>query len=368
MSVYHKRQSKLAGVLRTKGLRQFLVTSPVHVTYLTGFQGGDSYLWIEDDRRLLISDPRYQQQIEEECPGLELHIRSPKTPLLEAAAEVVGKGSRREVGIESQWLTVASWQRLDETLPDRTLVATQGVIEGLREVKDGTELEAIEASIQLAERAFLSMLHRLTPETTERQIAHGLEHTIRELGGQGCAFPTIVGVGPRAALPHGIPGKSPLSTGPFVLIDWGAIATGYCSDLTRLVVTGKPTKIWEKAYAAVLEAHQTAAASLRPGAVLETIDQKARKVLEKHGMEKRFTHGLGHGFGLQIHESPRIGSGQKGLLQEGMVVTIEPGVYFPQWGGIRIEDDYLITREGARRLTTLPQDWEALQIDWPSFR
>jgi Xaa-Pro aminopeptidase len=153
-----------------------------------------------------------------------------------------------------------------------------------------------------------------------------------------------------------------------VLIDWGAIATGYCSDLTRLVVTGKPTKIWEKAYAAVLEAHQTAAASLRPGAVLETIDQKARKVLEKHGMEKRFTHGLGHGFGLQIHESPRIGSGQKGLLQEGMVVTIEPGVYFPQWGGIRIEDDYLITREGARRLTTLPQDWEALQIDWPSFR
>lgn len=368
MSVYQKRQSRLAGVLRTEGLRQFLVTSPVHVTYLTGFQGGDSYLWIEDDRRLLISDPRYQQQIEEECPGLELHIRSPKTPLLEAAAEVVGKGSRREVGIESQWLTVASWQRLGEALPARTLVATQGLVEGLREVKDSTELEAIEASIHLAEHAFLSMLHRLTPETTERQIAHGLEHTIRELGGQGCAFSTIVGVGARAALPHGIPGKTPLSSSPFVLIDWGAIATGYCSDLTRLVVTGKPTKTWEKAYAAVLEAHRAAASSLRPGAPLEGIDQKARKVLEKHGLEKRFTHGLGHGFGLQIHESPRIGSGQKGLLQEGMVVTIEPGVYFPQWGGIRIEDDYLITREGARRLTTLPQDWEALQIDWPSFR
>ncbi|MFY7969267.1 MAG: M24 family metallopeptidase, partial [Pirellulaceae bacterium] len=133
------------------------------------------------------------------------------------------------------------------------------------------------------------------------------------LGGQGCAFSTIVGVGARAALPHGIPGKTPLSSSPFVLIDWGAIATGYCSDLTRLVVTGKPTKTWEKAYAAVLEAHRAAASSLRPGAPLDGIDQKARKVLEKHGLEKRFTHGLGHGFGVGIgHRQGQKGSGRAG--------------------------------------------------------
>lgn len=333
-----------------------LVTHPANVTYLTGFTGDSSHLLLMPRGEIMISDGRYAQQLAEECPELDTEIRRPGVEMLPMVANVVGAAKVHKLAIEAASMTVAFWAGLSKQLPQVEFVPTESLVEGLREVKDREEIAQIRAAIDLAERAFAVVRAGLRPDHTEKQIAHELEHQVRLFGGTGCSFTPIVGVGPRGALPHARLSNHRLEESDWVLIDWGARGELYVSDLTRILVTGRISPKLERVYGVVLKAQQAAIAAIRPGAVLKEIDAVARNVIADAGLGKYFTHGLGHGIGLEIHEGPRFAPNQEKKLKTGMVVTVEPGIYLPQWGGIRIEDDILVTRTGCEVLSHVAKE------------
>lgn len=364
---YSKRRDRLLRGLRSQGAKNLLITSPYNVSYLTGFTGEDSFLWITPKEVVLLSDARYEEQIQSEVKDVELLIRAPSTTIIDAAANALAVRDQAEIWVEAASTSVAQWERLGSQLPNKALASCSGAVERLREIKDAYELNAIQDSIRIAERAFKATTELLEPEMSEKQIADELEFAMRRLGAESAAFKIIVGVGERSALPHGRPSNKPLRDSSFVLIDWGAKKNGYLSDLTRIVLTdkppaNKPSAKLEKMYRAVLQAQMDAIAAIKPGVLMSQIDAVARKALEKAGLEKRFTHGLGHSFGLEIHESVRLGKGQERPLEAGMVVTVEPGVYIPGFGGVRIEDDVLVTDSGNQVLTSLAKQWDEVLV------
>ncbi|MFZ4080191.1 MAG: M24 family metallopeptidase [Pirellula sp.] len=359
---FQKRRDRALRALRAHGAKNLLVTSPYNVSYLTGFTGEDSFLWLTSKEVVLLSDGRYEEQIQSEVQGVDLVIRPPSTTIVDAAAEALDSRPDQTVWIESASTSVAQWERLKEQMPTKTLTSCAGVIERLREVKDAYELSLIQESIGIAQRAFKATSELLQGDMSEKQIADDLEFAMRRLGAESAAFKTIVGVGERSALPHGRPSTKRLSDSSFVLIDWGAKKNAYMSDLTRVVFTDKPPAKLEKMYRAVLAAQSAAIEAIGPGTIMGDIDRMARKALEHAGLEKRFTHGLGHSFGLEIHETVRLGKGQPRELEVGMVLTVEPGVYIPGLGGVRIEDDVLVTEDGYRVLTSLPKEWEEVSV------
>jgi Xaa-Pro aminopeptidase len=363
MPDYEGRRERFSKLLKKEPARSILITSPSNVTYLTGFSGDSSYLWIDGDSVRLISDARFEEQIAEECPGLDVAIRKSTVTVLSAAAKTIRSSKVSQFLVEGQSISKADFDQLAAANPKISVLSSSGLVESLRERKDQDELRAIQRAIHIAEQAFLAVRERLTPEMTEKQVADDLDYAIRCAGGTGSAFRTIVGVGPRAALPHGIPTQRKLCESPFVLIDWGAKEELYVSDLTRVLATSTLPSKFERIYHVVLAAQEAAIRAIRPGALMSEIDTAARSTIEQAGFGKRFTHGLGHGFGLQVHESIRLARGQDRKLESGMVVTIEPGIYIPGWGGVRIEDDCLVTGKGCRVLTTLPRELDANRVE-----
>ena len=357
---FERRRQKLVRHLKQNGVSSFLISHSPNVTYLTGFTGDSTYLWVHQGKFLLLSDPRYEEQIQNECPGLECFIRTPDTTLLEATAAQVAKAKCHELWVESHYMALFGYEILKSKLPSCSLHGSAGHVESLREIKDKEEIARIERAIEMAERSFQIVRAGLRADHSERDVAHQLENEIRALGGIGCSFPPIVGVGPRAALPHGTPTDVKIGSEPFVLIDWGAREGGYISDLTRVLVTSKIPPKFEKVYRLVLDANEAAIRAIRPGIAACEVDKAGRDVIEKGGFGKHFGHALGHGIGLQVHESPRMGLEQRRPLLPGMVVTVEPGIYIPGWGGVRIEDDVLVTKDGCRVLSTLPKDLESM--------
>jgi Xaa-Pro aminopeptidase len=328
------------------------------VTYLTGFTGDDSYLIVLEQGEVAVSDPRYTTQLEEECPGLEASIRPPGVGMIERVAEIARKAKISKLGVEGTSMTVALRDAIATALPKTELVATSELVEDLRIIKDQDEIAEIRRAIWYAERAFGILRASLRPERTEKEVADELENNIRLYGGKGCSFQSIVAVGARAALPHARPTDQKIGADDFVLVDWGANGGLYMSDLTRVLVTGKIPPKLERIYRVVLSAQEQAIAAIRPGMTCHEVDQVARGVITKAGFGKNFGHGLGHGIGLEIHEAPRLAAGQQRKLEPGMVVTVEPGIYLPGWGGVRIEDDILVTKTGCQVLTTLGKQWE----------
>jgi Xaa-Pro aminopeptidase len=356
MSRHEQRRDRVRRQLRALAADGILVTNFKNVTYLTGFSGDDSYLLITPHNDLLLTDPRYTQQMSEECPDLELAVRQPGTEIIALVERVVKAARLRHVAFESGSLTVANWARLTKDLDQVELIPTENVVEQLREIKDQEEVGEIREAIVLAERAFAVVRASLRPEQTEKELAYELENQIRRFGGAGCSFQPIVGVGPRGALPHATLSDHQVGESDFVLVDWGARGRLYMSDLTRVLVTGRISPKLERIYDVVLRAQAAGIAAIRPGAVLKDVDAAARKVIEDAGFGPRFGHGLGHGIGLEIHESPRFAANQDRQVKAGMVVTVEPGIYLPGWGGIRLEDDILVTRTGHEVLSRVPRE------------
>ena len=345
------------------GADAILITNFTNVTYLTGFTGDDSYLLVGADVEVMLSDPRYTQQLGEECPGLDLAIRRPSATIISLVESVVKKAHVMRLAVEAASMTLHMHDRIAAALPHVVLIPTSGLVEKQREIKDKEEVDEIREAIRLAEQAFGVIRAALRPEQTEREIAFELEHQIRRFGGAGCGFPPIVAVGARAALPHAVPTQQQVGAGDLLLIDWGATARLYCSDLTRILVTGRISPKLERIYGVVLRAQEQAIASIRPGVLMSEVDAIARGVIAKAGYGKQFGHGLGHGFGLEIHEAPRLAAQQDRPLKAGMVVTVEPGIYFPQWGGVRIEDDILVTRDGHEVLSSLPKELDRCVVN-----
>ncbi len=364
MDRYQRRRDQLRKLVQAQQADAMLVTNVRNVRYLTGFTGDDSFLVLTLAGDLLISDPRYEVQISEECTGLPTLIRKPSELIMEVTCRQLSRMQLDAVVVEARSLTVSAFDQLSQQARVGSLEKGTVQVETLREIKDEQEIATLRKAVAVAERVFTSVRAQLTSHQTEREVANEIDRQIRLLGGSGCSFSPIVAVGPRAALPHANPGDSQLGASPFVLIDWGATVDGYRSDLTRVLLTSKIPAKFAKVYETVLAAQTAAIAALRPGVMVSEVDQIARDVIARAGMGKRFNHGLGHGIGLDIHEAPRLGKSQDRPLAAGMVLTVEPGVYYPGWGGVRIEDDILITQDGCEVLSTLPRGLDDNRVEW----
>jgi Xaa-Pro aminopeptidase len=353
---FAERCLKVRRQIKQEGLDALLVTNVTNVTYLTGFTGDDSYLLVTRQGNVLISDQRYTTQLEEECRGLDLAIRAPGVKMGEFTVKAIQKAKISRLGIEGESMTVANRDALAANMPKTELIATGGWVEQLRVVKDKGEIDRVRKACDLARRTFDVVRAKLTGSMTELEVANELEYQARRFGAKGMSFESIVAVGPRAALPHARPTTRRIGESDFTLIDWGVNEGLYVSDLTRVLATDKISPKLRKLYGVVLKAQLAGIDAIRPGATCEEVDRAARAVIDKAGHGKAFGHGLGHGIGLEVHEAPRLAQGQDVQLRPGMIVTVEPGVYFPGWGGIRIEDDVLVTRTGHEVLTSVPKE------------
>lgn len=358
------RRNRLRKKLRLAKAEAFLVTNLKNVGYLTAFSGSSAWLLVTKTNDILLSDSRYRTQIEEECPDLDCEIRDATSSSLDTLTRACQSAGIRILHFESESITKSLFDQLESKLETVELVASANRVEELRAIKDKSEIKAIRKSIRVNQRTFEVIRSQLQPDQTEQQIAHNIEHQMRQFGASGCSFDPIVAAGPRSALPHAFPTEHRIDESPHLLIDWGAEVDQYASDLTRVLVTAKIPPKLRKIYDVVLEAQQRAITKIRPGASFKQVDNAARSVIEAAGYGKFFGHGLGHSFGLEIHESPYLSPISEGKLAAGMVVTVEPGIYLPGWGGIRIEDDILVTQNGREVLSDLPKQLDECVVHW----
>ena len=362
MSRHEKRRQKVFSLIKKQGADAMLVTDFTNVTYLTGFSGDDSYLLLRGEDSILLSDPRYTIQIDEECPGLSAAIRKPGVSLVDMLKRLLRKTKDTVIAVEASSMTLALRDSLLKEITGIELKPVSGVVEQLRLTKDKEEIEKTRVAVRQAENGFAVIRAALRGNQTEKQIAAELEYQMRLFGAKECAFPSIVAVGARAALPHATLSDRRVDSAELLLIDWGANESLYRSDLTRVLVTGRLSPKLEKIYRIVLEAQLAAIDAIQPGMACEDVDAVARTIIEKAGYGKYFGHGLGHGLGLHVHEGPRLAKGVKTPLKPGMIVTVEPGIYLPKWGGVRIEDDVLVTREGCEVLSSVPKELEDVVV------
>jgi Xaa-Pro aminopeptidase len=375
MNYLLQRRQTLVQTFKGHSIDGFLVTTPVNVSYLTGFTGEDSYYFGSAKQSVLISDTRFEAQIKEECTGIDASIRGHNRTTIEAAVEVLNKSGSKAIGVEANRITLGTLEKLKELSPKLTFVPIENAIEKQRVLKDPGEVERIRDAVRVAERAFRMFVATIREADTEKDMVDAIEGYVRRAGGRGTAFPPIVAVGERGALPHAPPTTKQLGEGSKVLIDWGADVIYKC-DLTRTLRSPfgtSPTRrnkyervglIFEEVYEVVLQAQNAALAAIRPGVLCKDVDAAARKVFASAKLKSNpavklaeyFTHGLGHGIGLEVHEAPRVRANSEDVLETGMVVTVEPGVYIPGWGGVRIEDDVLVTPSGSTLLTSLPRE------------
>ncbi len=365
-SPYAARLGRLRALVGESGASHLLVSNPKDVGYLTGFHGVDSYLILPaaaSQRPVIISDFRYQEELEPVKPLADVFIR--KGPMTDAVAEVAFSIGISRLATQAEHLTIDLRAAVAKHLGDNRLADTTGLVATLRVIKDDSEVALIVRAARVQEAALKAVLPKLKPGLTELEVAARIEFEMKSRGSSEPGFQTIVAAGATGALPHYRPQARTLAKGKSVLIDWGAVCGGYHTDMTRVFAFGKggwPPKIAE-IYRIVLDAQQMAAAALAPGKGTFAIDKIARDHITATGYGEFYGHGLGHGLGLDGHEDPRLTHMLvPSELRPGMVVTVEPGIYLPGIGGVRIEDDYLITDSGARKLTSMPKDmkWATL--------
>jgi len=336
-----------------------VVTHPANILYLTGFTGSAALLLVAQDRAVLFTDSRHTLQAREEVCGARVNIA--KHGLYRALGQAIRQIRRRgrvSLAYSPAQMTIAQKQLIDaETRGKARWVGAENVVERMRAVKDADELSRMRDAAELTSRVFVETLGFVRPGIRETELSAEIEFRMKRAGASGPSFETIVASGPRSAWPHARPTCKRLEKNELVVLDQGAILRAYCSDMTRTVFLGRSPKRVRQMYRAVLEAQQAAKDVIRPGVESETVDRAARKLLESRGFARYFTHSTGHGLGLEVHEVPRLGRGDRTPLEEGMVVTVEPGVYLDGLGGIRIEDDVVVTSSGAQDLTTASREF-----------
>ncbi|MGZ4279059.1 MAG: M24 family metallopeptidase [Solirubrobacteraceae bacterium] len=354
MSAPAERTERVIAQLAERDLGALLVTDLVNVRWLTGFTGSNGAAVVGPGGRLrFITDFRYlTQSAEQLAPEWE---RAIAVDLLVAIAGSLPEGKLR-LGFDDAHMSVKDHRRLSGLLREGVaLEAAGGLVEELRAVKDAAELDAIRAAARLADDALTEVLGRGLVGRTEREVALDLEFTMRRMGAEEASFPSIVAAGAHGALPHAAPRDEPIPAGTLVVVDWGAKKDGYASDCTRTFATGELDPRDAGVYALVLEAQEAALAAVRPGPTGREVDAVARAIIDAAGHAEHFGHGLGHGVGLDVHEGPRLSKQGDTALAEGMVVTVEPGVYVPGAVGVRIEDLVVVGADGPEVLSSLPK-------------
>lgn len=332
-----------------------LAVQPENRRWLSGFTGTSGFVLApRQGQPVFLTDFRYTEQASQQCQGYKI-IRLGQQPAVDLKMALEGLGVRR-LGFEKDYITVGQHAKWLTVLAGIELVPLDDVVLGLRGVKEAGELELLAKAAAIADAAFSHVLGVLRPGISERRVALELERRMQDLGASGNSFETIVASGLRSALPHGVASEKLLAEGDFVTMDFGCIYQGYCSDMTRTVVLGTASPKQREVYAVVLEAQLAALAGVKAGITGQQADSLARDVIAARGYGEQFGHGLGHGVGLAIHESPRAGVTSEDVLAADNILTIEPGVYIPEWGGVRIEDMVVITAAGCRNLTSSPKE------------
>jgi Xaa-Pro aminopeptidase len=349
------RQRLLVDALADKHLDALVVTHLPNVRYLTGFTGSAGVLLMGPRKPIFITDGRYTSQAREQVQGARVMIS--KGPALDIAAQQIVRLKLTNVGIESEHMTVSLRSRLKKLLPAKIkLKETFALVEDIRLVKDAGELSAIERAVKLGADIFSFALKAIRPGVRETEVAAELEYAARRAGAEGMSFETIVASGPRSALPHGKASAARIPERGFVVLDFGVILDGYCSDMTRTVHVGRPSPEARRMYNAVLDSQLAGIDAVRAGNTAGDVDYACRNVLRRAKLDRFFTHSTGHGVGLEIHENPRLARNQQTPLAAGMVVTIEPGIYVEGEGGVRIEDMVAVTDEDCDVLTPVSKD------------
>ena len=350
------RQAALVEHLIGANLDGLLVSSLPNIRYLTGFSGSNALLFITPTESWFFTDFRYEAQVASEVVGATRVVIVTSSLWKGLWEQLAARPGTAAFGFESAHLIHRDFRRLMEDGSRWTWRPTMDMVEGLRARKEAREVDSIRLAGVIATSALERTLSQIRPGMTENEVAGLLEHCLRDAGSDGFPFGTIAASGPRSALPHARAGTRPIAPGDFVLLDFGAVFEGYCADVTRTVVVGRASDRQREVYEAVKEANERARALIVPGMTGQQADAIARDALTARGFGEAFGHGLGHGLGIEVHEAPRLSRIAEGTLPQGAVVTIEPGVYLPGWGGVRIEDDVHLTAGGAELLTDFPRD------------
>lgn len=363
-----ERHARLRSRLREAALDALVVTHAPNLRYLSNHAGSAGILVVTATGVYLLADFRYTESIARlqasphACPRLE--PRGVPESYDEALLQVLAELGATRVGIEAAHLSVARFDWLRRAMDSRRLriglVPTEGLVEGLRAIKDAWELQAVRESASRLGRVAEAAFAAVGIGATERQVAGAIEQELRASGFDRAAFDTIVASGPHSSLPHHRAGDRAIEAGDIVVLDFGGVLDGYCCDLTRTVVVGTPTPEVIRVYEAVRDAQAAAIAAARPGIPASDVDGAARALLETRGLGQAFGHGTGHGLGLEVHEDPRVSRPRADMpaavLEAGMVFTVEPGAYLAGWGGVRIEDDVVVTADGCELLTSVTRD------------
>ncbi len=362
--LYQDRLSRFRQELKKQGREAFLISKPENLQYLSGFRGDSTWLLVTDTHKLLLTDFRYVEQARQQCPGWQLVEN--KTGLPSALKDQITRLGLKDLAFDASYVTMEAYQRLELAFGKTVDLFPQSdpcVL--LRQIKDPWELLQMEKAAAIADEALALLLPGIGPGVSEKELAIELNYQMSRLGSEGPSFDTIVAAGPQGALPHAKPTDYRLKEGDMVTLDFGAIVNGYHSDMTRTFILGKGHRLEEERYLLVLAAQEKALAAIRPGAAVCSIDGLARQHLAEAGYGDYFGHGLGHSVGLEIHEDPRFSPSAEDIsLEPGMVMTVEPGLYLPGWGGLRIEDSIVVTVNSINFLTKFPKTLEEITIIW----
>ena len=350
-----ERLVKLRQKMAEQNLPALLVTQPLNRIYMSGFGGSAGSLFITAERAVLLVDFRYVERATQEAPDFEV-VRANPSAFMELLSSLLSESGSDKLGFESAHVTHAEYAAWTEKMPASSLVPTKGLVEGLRMFKSADELAAIREAVRIADGAYDHLKRTIRPGMTEKQIAWDLEVWMRTHGAEGIAFPFIVASGPNGAMPHALASDREIREGESVTVDMGATVRGYNSDITRTFCLGHADEQFHKIYDIVLHAQETTERSLKPGVSGKEGDACARDIIAAAGYGEQFGHGLGHGVGLAVHEGPGLGLLSTDTLAPQQVATVEPGIYIPGWGGVRIEDMVLITEDGTEVLTQATKD------------
>ncbi|MBO0911454.1 MAG: aminopeptidase P family protein [Acidobacteria bacterium] len=353
---YRGRRLRVVNAIEERRLDVLLISHLPNIRYLSGFSGSSGVLLITSREAVLITDGRYSEQAKREVEAARVKIVK-KSPLTAAAEWLLKRRALRRIGFDPAHMIVADRRALAKVLGrSRSIVEAPPIVDELRMIKDAEEIQKIRAACLLGVELFSTLTSNLRPGISEARLAGLLELTAREEGAEQMSFPTIVASGERSALAHHRARNVPVPDRGFVVLDYGVILRGYCSDMTRTAHVARPTREARGAYEAVREAQQAALDVVKPGVTAGEVDHAARKLLYNRKLGRFFTHSTGHGVGLEIHEAPRLAAAQEEVLLPGMVITIEPGVYLPGKWGVRIEDTVVLTDTGCDILTPCPKD------------
>jgi Xaa-Pro aminopeptidase len=352
------RLEKVYQVMEENKVDGLFLMRDANIRYVSGFTGGDSFVFLLPPKKVFITDSRYTEQAEKECPGFEIVQHRGEYPNFEETiARLSNEYHIRKIGFEQDFVTFEIYDKLRLALDERTeLVPTSGLVESVRFIKDEGEIACIKKAAQIACAAFTHVVNLIKPGLREKDIEVELEYQMKKNGASKPAFATIVASGPRGSLPHAQPSERIMRMGDLITMDFGAVYQGYCSDITRTISLGEPGNRQKEVYQIVKEAQEAGLKAVRSGIEGRMADKAAREVIEKAGFGSCFGHGLGHGVGLEIHEEPALNNNCRKMLAAGAVVTVEPGIYIPDWGGVRIEDTVLVTGEGCEVLTPVSKE------------